>query len=112
MHEVAIIRDIINTLEKHYEGRINQISKVRVEAGQLSNVQPILIQNAYEAVIIDDSRWADIDLEVVSLPIIAFCSSCNKNFEVVRHKFVCSCGRASKKIVQGEELRISQVTFK
>lgn len=111
MHEVPIVRDIFNTLQESHPDKFDRITKVQVEAGLLCNVQPILIQNAFEAMILDEPQLAHIDLEVVLLPIIAHCDTCNKPFEVVRHRFVCACGAPSRKIVQGEELRISKVEF-
>ncbi|MDY3363948.1 hydrogenase maturation nickel metallochaperone HypA [Riemerella anatipestifer] len=111
MHEVPIVKDIVRNLEEHYGDRFKEISKVKVEAGLLSNVQPILIQNAFEAMIIEDPRLENIDLEVFLLPIIAYCNNCDKDFEVKRHKFVCDCGTPSRTIKQGEELRISEVEF-
>lgn len=111
MHEISIVRDIISNLEEHYQDRFQEISKVKIEAGLLCNVQPILIQNAFEALILEDKRLENIDLEVVLLPIIAHCEKCDEDFEVKYHKFVCSCGEPSRNIVQGEELRISQVDF-
>jgi hydrogenase nickel incorporation protein HypA/HybF len=111
MHEVAIIRDILHTLEEHHGDKLDRITKVQVEAGLLCNVQPILIQNAFEALVEEEPRLAEIELEVVLLPVIAHCSSCNKDFPVKLNKFVCACGTASNTIVQGEELRISKVEF-
>jgi hydrogenase nickel incorporation protein HypA/HybF len=111
MHEVAIIQDILQTLEANYSDKITKIKKVEIEAGLLCSVQPILIQNAYEAIIASEPKFANIELDVKILPIIAYCKSCNNNFEVVRHKFVCKCGEATRKIIQGEELRISRIDF-
>ncbi|SHM44673.1 hydrogenase nickel incorporation protein HypA/HybF [Chitinophaga jiangningensis] len=111
MHEVPIVRDIVNTLQEQHPDKFDRITKVQVQAGLLCNVQPILIQNAFEALIRDEPQLAHIDLEVVLLPIIAYCESCEQQFEVIRHKFVCGCGTPSRKIVQGEELRISKVEF-
>lgn len=111
MHEVPIVKDIISTLRQTYAGRFEDIIKVQVEAGLLCNVQPVLIQNAFEALIVEEPQLAEIDLEVVLLPIVAYCESCGENFEVIKHRFVCKCGTPSRKVVQGEELRISKVEF-
>lgn len=112
MHEVSIVRDIIHNLEEHYGNRFSEISSVKIEAGLLCNVQPILIQNAFEALVLEDPRLENIDLQVILLPIIAHCKSCEEDFEVKRHRFVCpNCETPSRNIVQGEELRISQVEF-
>lgn len=112
MHELSIVKDIFDTLKEAYPDRYEQISKINIEAGLLSNVQPILIQNAFEAYILDDERFKNTELEVVQLPIIAHCQKCKKDFEVHFHRFVCECGEPSTTIVQGEELRINKVTFK
>jgi hydrogenase nickel incorporation protein HypA/HybF len=111
MHEISIVRNVFNTLLEAYPTKFDRISKVQVEAGLLSNIQPILIQNAFEALIVEEPDLAYIELEVVQLPIIAHCQACDKGFEVIRHKFVCACGMPSKKIIQGEELQISKVEF-
>ncbi|NML20846.1 hydrogenase maturation nickel metallochaperone HypA [Pseudoflavitalea sp. G-6-1-2] len=111
MHEVAIIRDILQTLEAHHGDKLDRITKVQIEAGLLCNVQPILIQNAFEAMRIEEPKLAELDLEVKLLPVIAFCKSCNKEFPVQLNRFVCECGAPSNTIIQGEELRISKVEF-
>lgn len=111
MHEIPIVRDVVRTLEQAYPERFSAIVKVTLEAGLLSNVQPILIQNAFEAVRMEDERLAFIDLEVVQLPIIAYCAGCDRPFEVHHNRFVCSCGMPSRKLIQGDELRISRVEF-
>ncbi|WGQ09977.1 hydrogenase maturation nickel metallochaperone HypA [Pedobacter gandavensis] len=111
MHEIAIVKDIFKTLEQAYPETYHQISKIKIQAGLLCNVQPILIQNAFEAFVLEETRFRETELEIELLPIIAYCKSCTSNFEVRFHKFVCSCGQPSDQIVQGEELRISQVIF-
>src|SRR5690606_23185947 len=91
-----------------YETTIN----INLEAGLLSSSQPILIQNAFEAYVLDDTRFKNTESEVYILRIIACGKSCNRQFEVQYHRFVCDCGQTSDSIIQGEELRISQVTCK
>jgi hydrogenase nickel incorporation protein HypA/HybF len=111
VHEVAIIEDIVRTLEEQYADRVMNISKVEIEAGLLCNVQPILIQNAYEALVASMPSMVNIELSIKVLPIIAYCKECKANFDVIKYTFVCSCGTPSKQIIQGEELRISKVFF-
>lgn len=112
MHEISIVRQIFSTLEETYPENHEKIVKVEIEAGLLSNIQPILIQNAFEAICVEVPRLRQVELEVRVLPIIAFCNQCNQDFEVKFHRFVCSCGTPSKKIIQGEELQITKVDFK
>ncbi|EHO09586.1 hydrogenase maturation nickel metallochaperone HypA/HybF [Myroides odoratimimus] len=112
MHELSIVKDIFSTLEEHYESKVEDIQKIQVTAGLLSNVQPVLIQNAFDAFIIDNEVYRDMELEVVVNDIIAHCHSCDKEFKVEYHRFVCPCGTPSADIVQGNELYISKVIFK
>ncbi|MFD1770926.1 hydrogenase maturation nickel metallochaperone HypA/HybF [Sphingobacterium suaedae] len=112
MHEVAIVRDIFSTLEAAYPDRMDRILKIEIQAGLLCSVQPILIQNAFQAFVLETPHYAQTELEVELLPIVAYCPSCAKNFEVLYHRFVCGCGKPSDQIIQGEELRISKVIFK
>lgn len=112
MHELTIVKDIFNTLEEHYEAKVEDIVKIEITAGLLSNVQPVLIQNAFDAFIADNPTYKEMDLEVVVQDIIAHCESCNEDFKVNFHRFVCPCGKPSAYIVQGNELFISKVIFK
>ncbi|HAD79427.1 MAG TPA: hydrogenase expression protein, partial [Flavobacteriaceae bacterium] len=54
MHELSIVKDIFDTLNEHYDSNIEDIEKVQITAGLLSNVQPVLIQNAFDAFIADN----------------------------------------------------------
>lgn len=112
MHELSIVKDIFQTLEEAYPGTFRDIVGVEIQAGLLSNIQPVLIHNAFEAYKEEFSEYAEVELDVEILPIIAYCKDCSKEFEVKFHCFVCECGKGSDKIVQGEELKISKVTFK
>ena len=113
MHELSIVKDIFDTLNEHYDSKIEDIEKVQITAGLLSNVQPVLIQNAFDAFIADNQNYNEIELEVLVNEIVAYCEHCHKNFEVKYHKFVCEdCSTPSSTIVKGNELLISQVIFK
>jgi hydrogenase nickel incorporation protein HypA/HybF len=57
MHELSIVRDIFSTLEEAYPGRMQDIIKVEIQAGLLCNIQPILIQNAFEAYVLDEKLF-------------------------------------------------------
>jgi len=112
MHELSIVKDIFDTLEEHYDARVEDIAKIQVTAGLLSNVQPVLIQNAFDAFIAENTQYRTMEMEVLVQDIIAYCEICRKDFRVQYHRFVCPCGQPSSTIVQGNELFISKVTFK
>ena len=111
MHEISLVKNIFSTIEEAFPGRVEQITRIQLKVGLLSNVQPILMQNAFNAVVEEEARYAGIQLGVEVLPILIYCDECDKTTEVHNYRFVCDCGEPSKKIVQGEELMISQVEF-
>lgn len=110
MHELSIVKSIFDTLVENYEEKINDVTKIEITAGLLSNVQPILIKNAFSAFVEENKAYKDIELDVIVKEIIAFCEPCSKPFTVQYHKFVCQdCDTPSSIIIQGTELHISQV---
>ncbi len=111
MHEISLVRNIFRTLEEEFPADMNRIRGIYLKAGLLSNVQPILMQNAFAAVLEDEPKYQQTSLHVEVLPILIHCDDCDKTTEVQQYKFVCSCGRPSRNVVQGEELLISKVEF-
>lgn len=112
MHELSIVKDVFDTLEEHYPSNLENIEKIQITAGLLSNVQPVLIQNAFDAFIAENKTYGHMELEVLVKAIIAHCKVCNSDFPVHYHRFICPCGEPSADIVQGNELYISKVIFK
>lgn len=111
MHEISLVRNIFRTLEDEFPGEIDLVRGIHLRVGLLSNVQPILMQNAFEAVLETEPQYNKTSLHVEVLPILIHCDDCDKNTEVLNYTFICTCGKPSKNIVQGEELLISKVEF-
>ena len=111
MHEISLVRNIFKTLEEEFPGEIGKVRDIYLTVGLLSNVQPILMQNAFAAVLEADPQYDKASLHVEVLPVLIHCDVCDKTTEVLNYKFACSCGKPSKNIVQGEELLITKVKF-
>ena len=112
MHEISLVRNIFKTLEDEFPGEIEKVRAIHLRVGLLSNVQPILMQNAFEAVLLDEPKYNKATLNVEVLDVLVHCDDCDKDSEVQQYKFACSCcGKPSKNIIQGEELMISKVEF-
>ena len=112
MHEISLIRNIFNTLEAEFPERLGEIRTIYLTVGELSNVQPLLMQNAFSAVLETEPKYSHTKLEVFVLPIIIYCEQCQIETLVHHYKFICQkCSKAQKKVIQGEELLISKVEF-
>ena len=112
MHEISLVRNIFRTLESEFSPEeLKRLCKIKLKVGLLSNVEPILLENAFEAVCQSENRYGNTELEIELLPIEIFCNDCNKRCPVTDYKFVCDCGKPSNQIVQGLELTIHQVQF-
>jgi len=111
MHEISLVRNIFKTLEDEFPGQVEKVRGIYLRVGLLSNVQPVLMQNAFEAVLLDEPFYNRSSLHVEVLPVLIHCDDCDKDSEVLNYKFVCTCGKPSKNIIQGEELLISKVEF-
>ena len=111
MHEISLVRNIFRTLEDEFPGEMERIRCIHLTVGELSNVQPILMQNAFKAVLEDEPLYQQASLHVEVLPVLIHCDDCNINVQVHHYKFVCTCGKPSRHIIQGEELLISKVEF-
>lgn len=111
MHEISLVRNIFRTLEDEFPTDMNRIRGIHLKVGLLSNVQPILMQNAFAAVLEDEPGYQKTSLHVEVLPILIYCDECKKTTEVQQYRFVCSCGKPSRNVIQGEELLISKVEF-
>lgn len=113
MHEISLVRSIFATLESECsEEEINTISQIDLKVGKLSNVEPVLMQNAFNAVVESENRFKGVLLHIEVIPVTVFCSDCQKSSEVFHYKFACIyCNKATSDIQSGEELLIHQVHF-
>ncbi len=111
MHEISLVRNIFRTLEEEFPERVAQVRGIFLKVGLLSNVQPILMQNAFEAVLLDEPKYCKSSLHVEVLPILIKCDECGDVTEVHDYTFICTCGKPCKNIIQGEEMMISKVEF-
>lgn len=113
MHEISLIRSIFNALETEFSPEeMEQLSGIDLQIGELSNVEPLLLQSAFEAVTSVDGKYQHVKLEVEVIPIEIHCDACDANSPVKNYKFVCAqCGTPTNNVVKGLELLIHRVYF-
>ena len=112
MHEISISQHILRSLEAELSADDYQsIQGIRLKIGALAGVEPVLLHNAFKAVTLGTTQ-ENINLDIEFLGVKAYCPTCNKDFEVKMHKYICgACGKPSSQVVQGNELLIHQVVF-
>lgn len=112
MHEISLVRNIFRTLESEFEeAELERVKQIDLKVGILSNVEPILMQNAFEAVTQTENRFLKTELVVNVVPILIECELCGEVSEVKNYSFKCSNGHPSKNVIQGDELTIERVHF-
>ncbi|WKN41326.1 hydrogenase maturation nickel metallochaperone HypA [Tunicatimonas pelagia] len=113
MHEMSLVRSIFRTLEDEFPAdKMNRLAQVNLQVGLLANVEPILMQSAFQALTETDKQYEAVKLEIETVPVAIYCSACDHKSEVHQYKFVCEeCGQLNNNVVQGTELLIHQVHF-
>ncbi len=113
MHEVSLVRSIFRTLEEEFPAeKLDRLAQVNLRVGLLFNVEPLLMQNAFQALTEAEPRYRSVTLETETVPVTIYCAACDHTSEVQQYRFVCaSCGQLNNNVVQGTELLIHQVHF-
>jgi hydrogenase nickel incorporation protein HypA/HybF len=111
MHEIYLIRNTFERIEEEFPEKFESVSEIHLKVGLLSNVQPILITNAFKAYIMEYPQYYNTKLIVETVPVLIDCA-CGVKTEVKRNRFVCEgCNKPCRNIIQGEELYINEIKF-
>jgi len=113
MHETSIVNSIVRTLELEFEPpKLDRLTAIHLKVGILSNIEPRLLYNAYEAYNQPGSKYENVKLHIESTEIKIQCDVCDHITDVKQYKFRCeNCHRPSKNLIQGEEMLIHKVEF-
>lgn len=113
MHEISLVRNIFNTLESEFsKTELANLKAINLKVGLLSNVEPLLMQNAFDAVTTAEEKFQEVSLNVELVPIEIYCKDCDCNSTIENYKFACNtCGKPNNNVVKGTELLIHQVQF-
>ncbi|MEM6963145.1 MAG: hydrogenase maturation nickel metallochaperone HypA [Bacteroidota bacterium] len=113
MHEISLVRNIFKTLESEFsKEELDTMTAIDMKIGLLSNVEPILMQNAYEAVTTAEEKYQEVKLNIELITIEVYCEDCQLNSTIENYKFACSsCHKPNNNVVQGTELLIHRVHF-
>ena len=110
MHELSLCQNIMDQLEElARQHHAASVSRVEVQIGVLSGVEPQLLQQAFqfaqEGTIAEDAAFVT---EVVS-PRVA-CLACGAETAASANDLTCaSCGSSQTRLVSGRELILARV---
>jgi len=110
MHERALAESILQQVSvARVERRLNRIRGVTIQLGAFSGVEPVLLKSAFEE---ESTRilGSFAELLIESAELVAECSACGLQFEVVQFRFYCpQCASEQVRITRGEELMLLSI---
>ncbi|MCF6312176.1 MAG: hydrogenase maturation nickel metallochaperone HypA [Verrucomicrobiales bacterium] len=112
MHEISLVSSIWKTLDATLsESELNALKLIRLKVGALANVEPILLDSAFQA-ITKNTRFDGVELRCTLIPATAHCESCKDIFPVNNYRFICpTCDQPTSDVRSGEEFLIENVEF-
>jgi len=111
MHELSIAQGLCRALENVARDHgAQRICSAVVEVGELSNVVPQLLEEAFAAVCQIEPILEGCRLDVRPIRLTGKCNDCGKETPVKRFVFRCiHCDSENVKPLRGEELTLRDV---
>jgi hydrogenase nickel incorporation protein HypA/HybF len=110
MHELGIVINIIKQMEEYMgENNLKEIKKVVLQVGQLSEIYPPYLKDAYPLAI-KETKLADSLLEIEITPGIGQCEGCGFVYNLPENKNQCPCCEQKEfSIISGTEFLIKEI---
>ena len=110
MHELSVCMSLLEQVEAiAAERSAATVTKIELDIGPLSGVEPELLRNAYP-IAVADTVAESAELVINDMPVIVRCTGCGADSEASPNKLVCSdCGDFKTRIVSGDEMILRSV---
>jgi hydrogenase nickel incorporation protein HypA/HybF len=107
MHELSLLENVREILEEHaLSQHFSQVSKVTLEIGKLSCVEPEALRFGFD-VVMKGSLAENATLIITELDGLGLCQQCGQQLVMETLYEPCaSCGSPDVKILQGREMKI------
>ena len=111
MHELGYASELVSTLQDFMdENHLSMISKVVLSAGEATGIVPRFMYECWPAVIEDEPRLKDCELEVRVAEAMGRCHNCEAEFPILKSKNRCpKCGCADFDFENGYEFEITEI---
>lgn len=110
MHEMSLAEGMLQLVED--AARQNAAARVRavwLEIGALSQVEVEALRFCFDAVT-RGTLAANARLEIIATPGLAWCMPCGDRVKIARRGDACpNCGSYQLQVVQGDEMRVSEI---
>ena len=85
------------------------VTRIELDIGPLSGVEPELLRNAYP-IAVADTIAERAELVINDIPIIVRCTGCGAESEATPNRLVCAeCGDLKTRIASGDEMILRRV---
>lgn len=110
MHEMSICESIVSVIEQQAVAHaFSKVNMVRLEIGPLAGVELEALRFCFDVVTRGGAAQNAV-LEVIELPVQAWCMACAKKVCVKKRYDSCpDCGSYQVQITGGDELRIKDM---
>jgi hydrogenase nickel incorporation protein HypA/HybF len=110
MHELGIINNLFTIIEKvAEENKLVRINTVKLKLGRLQQIVPEMFTFAFETVA-KGTKAEGAALDVEYVPIKMLCKTCNNEFIVEEHVYICpKCDQTSLTMLEGMEIILESV---
>lgn len=107
MHELSLCHSIVEILQQQANlHNFKRVRVVRLEIGPLAAVAPEAMAFGFDVATRGTLAEGAI-LEIITLPVNAWCPDCDQHFDVAERFAPCPlCGKDQVRITGGDELRI------
>ncbi len=111
MHELGVVFHIMDSLEQvAAENKVESISKVVLELGEVSTVIASYLQNCWSWAAAKRELFAQAELVVETIPAITYCDGCGETYPTVEYGKICPyCKSPDTWLLQGSEFNIKEI---
>ena len=110
MHEISLLENVREILQDHAKAQnFSQVTKITLEIGQLSCVEPSALRFGFDAVM-KGSLAENAELILTTLVGLGLCEQCKKQVSIATLYEPCElCGHLFVTITQGNEMKIKDL---
>lgn len=110
MHELSVCIALIEQVQKIAASRnAGQVSKIVLDVGPLSGVEPELLRNAYPLAAAGTVAAA-AELVIEDAAIVVHCNQCDRDSDATANRLLCAhCGDYRTRVVSGDEMILRSV---